>query len=71
MSLCLAFGYAVDPLDGDEVIVDHVQDAIPADAQPVVSATVERFSRIRVISQGGGGSSDGPHALLVAHETAS
>jgi hypothetical protein len=40
-----------------------------ADAQPVVPASVESFRRIRTISQGGDGRTDGAHAVLVAQET--
>jgi Restriction Enzyme Adenine Methylase Associated len=66
----LAFRDAVHPLDGDDVIIDHVHDPVPADAQPVISAPVEGFPRTRVTGQGGDGRADGPHAVLVAQVTA-
>jgi hypothetical protein len=66
--------YRVDitaDLNGDEVIVDHVHHPVLADAQPVLSAPVKRFRRVRVTGQGGDGRADGAHAVLVVHVTAS
>jgi hypothetical protein len=61
---------AVYPLDGDDVTVDHVHDPVRANAQPMVSAAVECFRRIRVVGQGSDGRADGAHAVLVAQVTA-
>ena len=66
----LAIQRAVDSLDRDHVLIGHVQDAVRADAEPVVPAAVERLSGVRVISQPLHGGHDRPHAGLVAHEPA-
>ena len=44
----LVISYAVDPFDGDDVTVYHVEDPVPADAEPMVPAPVEPLRRIRV-----------------------
>src|SRR5215472_13845126 len=47
-----AVGDPVDALDRDQVTVDDVQDAVRADAQPVVPAAVKAGSGPRVLRQG-------------------
>ena len=66
----LVISHPVDPLDGDDVTVYHVEDPVPADAEPVVPAPVEPLRRIRVIGQGGDSHADRAHAVLVAQVTA-
>jgi hypothetical protein len=62
----LVISYAVDPLDRDDVTVYHVNDPVPAGAEPVVPAPVESLGRIRVAGQGSDGHADRAHAILVA-----
>jgi hypothetical protein len=61
---------AVDPLDRDYFLIDHVQDEVGADAQPVVPATMKSLSWIGVIGQVFHCFHDRPHADLVTHEPA-
>ena len=69
-SATLVISHAVDPLDGDDVMVYHVEDPVPADAKPVVPAPVEPLRRVRVIGQGGDSHADRTHAVLVTQVTA-
>lgn len=55
---------AVGSLYGDCVGVDHAQDPVGANAQPVMSAAAESFRGIRIIGQGGDGRANGAHAVL-------
>lgn len=57
--------YPVDTLDGDQVAVDDVQDAVPADAEPVVTAAMKARSGVRVLGQIVDGGDDGAHPGLV------
>jgi hypothetical protein len=61
---------AVNSLDGDEITVYHVHDPVPADAQAMVPALVGAFLPVRIIGKSGCGCAYGPHAILVAQETA-
>jgi hypothetical protein len=62
-------GYAVNPFDGDHVIVSKVHDPVPADPQAVVPAAMESLPRIRVLGQSGDCYADGAHAILVSQVT--
>jgi hypothetical protein len=42
-----------DTLDGDEVTVDEIYNPVPADAEPVVPASVERFRWATITGQCG------------------
>jgi hypothetical protein len=66
----LVINHAVDPLDGDDVTVYHVEDPIPVGTETVVPAPVERLRWIRVVSQGSDGHADRAHAVLIAQITA-
>lgn len=68
--LRLITGDAVDSLDRDQVTFDHIQDPVPADAQPMVPAPVKSFSGKRIISQADDGRSDGAHTTLILQVTA-
>jgi hypothetical protein len=58
---------AIDPIDSDQVIIDRVHDAVLADAQPVVPASVKRLWRVRINGQGRDGDAHGANPILVAH----
>jgi hypothetical protein len=58
-------GKAVDALDGDQIVFDHVHDPVRADAQPVVVAAVEGVRRVRVAGQLGDRAAAGAHPVLV------
>jgi hypothetical protein len=60
---------AVDSLDRNHVTVDDVHDPVPADAQPVIPASVESLLRVRIVGKVGDGCADGPHAVLVSQVT--
>ena len=59
--------HTIDAIDSNQVIVDRVHHAVPADAQPVVSAPVERLCRIRATGQGSDRSAYSAHPDLVVH----
>ena len=69
-SACLGAGHAINPLDGDHVIVDDVHDPVRADPQPVIPASVESLCGVWIIGQGGDSCADSTHAVLVSHVTA-
>ena len=45
----LVISQAVDPLDGDDVTVYHVEDPVSADAEAVVPAPMESLRWIRIV----------------------
>jgi len=61
---------AVDALDSDRIAVDHVQNPVSVNLQPVIPAPVESPGGERVIGQACDGSADCTHAVLVVHEVA-
>jgi hypothetical protein len=58
---------AVDPADSNEIALDYVRNAVPADAQTVVLACVEVFGGYRIVGQRPDGRTDRAHARLVSH----
>jgi hypothetical protein len=63
--------HAVDPLDSDHVAIDHIQNPVAVNSQPVVPASVESRGGERLLGQACGGSTDRAHTVLVGHEAAS
>jgi hypothetical protein len=68
--LGLLTGDTVNALDGDDITVDYVHHPVAANAEPVVSAPVERLRRVRVTGQCSHGHADGAHSVLIAQVTA-
>jgi hypothetical protein len=60
----------VNPLNGDHIAVDHVQNPVAVYSQPVIPASVESRGGERVFGQVGNCGADHAHAVLVVHKAA-
>jgi hypothetical protein len=61
---------AVDSLNGDQIAVDHIQNPVAVNSQPVIPARVESSGGERVSGEACDGSADRADAVLVVHEAA-
>jgi hypothetical protein len=63
-------GDAVDSLNGDQIAVDHIQNPVAVNSQPVIPASVESSGGERVFGEACDGSADRADAVLVVHKAA-
>jgi hypothetical protein len=61
---------AVDSLNGDQIAVDHIQNPVVVNSQPVIPAPVESSGGERVFGEACDGSADRADDVLVVHEAA-
>jgi hypothetical protein len=61
---------AVDSLNGDHIAVDHIQNSVAVNSQPVIRAPMESSGREWVFGEACDGGADSADTILVVHEAA-